>query len=532
MVDITEILTHWHAGRSISQVAHSLGVDRNTVRKYVAPAVAAGIVPGGEPLSALRWAELVHQWFPELVTTELRHPKFAEIAPYHELIEQMLKTNTVTTVHQRLRDERGLDVSIASFRRYVLATMPDRDSLRGQVTVRKDDPAAGEEAQIDYGYLGQWTDPQTGRKRRVWAFVMVLSCSRHLFVRPVVAMPLAAWVEAHVAALGFFGGAPRRLVTDNLKASVISPDLYDPKLNRTYAELASHYGMLVDPARARKPKDKPRVERPIPYVRDSFFAGRDFPSLQAMQDAAVTWSLQVAGRRPCRPLGGAQPLAVFAATERPVLLALPPEPYELAVWSHPKVHADIHITVEGALYSVPWRYVGRRVDARATSRLVEVFCDGELVKTHVRARKGGKRTDWGDFPPEKVAFLERTPAWCRSRAAEAGIHVGRLVSELLSGNALHHLRAAQGVLRLAERYSPDRLDAACARALLVGDPSYRTVKGILAAGTEHAPLAIQPQLPMQIPALLRGPDALIGDLQTPAADRDGHDGADHQGVAG
>jgi hypothetical protein len=267
-------------------------------------------------------------------------------------------------------------------------------------------------------------------------------------------------------------------------------------------------------------------------VRDSFFAGRDFPSLQAMQDAAVTWSLQVAGRRSCRPLGGAQPLAVFATTERPVLLALPPEPYELAVWSHPKVHADIHITAEGALYSVPWRYVGRRVDARATSRLVEVFCDGELVKTHVRARKGGKRTDWGDFPPEKVAFLERTPAWCRSRAAEAGEHVGRLVSELLSGNALHHLRAAQGVLRLAERYSPDRLDAACARALLVGDPSYRTVKGILAAGTEHAPLAIQPQLPMQIPALLRGPDALIGDLQTPAADRDSHDGADHQGVAG
>jgi hypothetical protein len=336
-------------------------VDRNTVRKYVAPAAAAGIVPGGEPISPLRWAELVHQWFPELVTTELRHPKFAEIAPYHELIEQMLKTNTVSTVHQRLRDERGLNVSIASFRRYVLATMPDRDSLRGQVTIRKPDPPPGEEAQIDYGYLGQWTDPASGKRRRVWAFVMVLSVSRHLFVRPVVAMPLAAWIEAHVAALEFFGGVPRRLVTDNLKASVITPDLYDPKLNRTYAELAAHYGMLIDPARARKPKDKPRVERPIPYVRDSFFAGREFASLHAMQDAAVTWSLQIAGRRSCRPLGGAQPLAVFQATERPALLALPRQPYELAVWSHPKVHPDIHITVEGrctrspgAWWAAPW----------------------------------------------------------------------------------------------------------------------------------------------------------------------------------
>ena len=366
MVDITEILVHWHAGRSISEIARSLGVDRNTVRKYTAAAQEAGMQPGDQPLGATRWAEFVREWFPHLVSTELQHPRFAEIAPYHELIGEMLKTNTVTTVHQRLRDERGLGVSITTFRRYVWATMPNHQANRARVTVRKDDPPPGQEAQIDYGYLGQWIDPATGRIRRVWAFVMVLSASRHLFVRPVLAMTLAAWVQAHVGALGFFGGAPRRLVTDNLKASVVRPDLYDPKLNRTYAELASHYGMLIDPARARKPKDKPRVERPIPYVRDSFFAGRDFPSLEAMQQAAVTWSLEVAGRRACRPLGGAQPLAVFQATERPVLLVLPAEPYELAVWATPKVAADCHISVDGALYSVPWRLVGRRVDVRST----------------------------------------------------------------------------------------------------------------------------------------------------------------------
>jgi transposase len=532
VVDVTEILVHWHAGRSVSEVARSLGVDRKTVRKYIAPAVAAGIEPGSEPISLERWAELVHQWFPELHTTELRHPRFGEIAPYHELIREQLAVNTVSTIWQRLRDERGLQASIASFRRYVLATMPDQDALRGQVTVRKPDPPPGQEAQLDYGYLGQWCDPATGKARRVWAFVMVLSTSRHLFVRPVLAMPLAAWIEAHVAALGFFGGAPRRLVTDNLKASVITPDLYDPKLNRTYAELASHYGTLIDPARARKPKDKPRVERPIPYVRDSFFAGRDFPSLAAMQQAAEAWCLKVAGRRACRPLGGAQPLAVFQATEAAALLPLPARPYELAIWSTPKVHPDCHVTVERALYSVPWRYVGRCVDARATTRLVELFADGELVKTHLRARRGGKRTDWNDYPPEKVAFLQRTPAWCRQRAAEAGAHVGRLVAELLAGapGALHHLRAAQAVLRLADRYGPARLDAACARALAVGDPSYRTVKGILAAGLEATllPAETQPATASAIPALLRGPAALVGDLPSPMpAAR--HGGPDHQG---
>jgi transposase len=515
VVDITEILVHWHAGRSVSEVARSLGVDRNTVRKYVAPAVAAGIVPGGEPISPERWQELVRGWFPKLVTTELRHPRFGEIAPYHELIREQLTVNTVSTIWQRLRDEHGLGVSIASFRRYIWATMPDRDAVRGQVTVRKPDPPLGEEAQLDYGYLGQWTDRATGKARRVWAFVMVLSCSRHLFVRPVLAMPLSVWVEAHVAALGFFGGAPRRLVTDNLKASVITPDLYEPRLNRTYAELASHYGMLVDPARAGKPKDKPRVERPIPYVRDSFFAGRDFPSLPAMQQAAEVWCRNVAGRRACRPLGGAQPLAVFQAAEQPALLPLPPTPFELAAWSTPKVHADCHIQVAGALYSVPWRLVGQHVDVRATSKLVEVFSGSELVKTHLRAAKGRKRTDWADYPPEKVAFLERTPTWCRRQATELGSSVARLIAELLAGNALHHLRAAQGVLRLGDRYGPERLDAACARALACGDPSYRTVKGILAAGLDTAPPPAQPATARAVPALLRGAAALVGDLETP-----------------
>lgn len=228
MIDVTEILTHWYAGRTIAEVARSLGLTRDTVRKYLAPAKAAGMVPGGQPVSPEQWAKLVREWFPELVVPELRHPKFAEIAPFDELIRAMVTTNTVATVWQRLRDEHGLAVGLATFRRYLWTTMPDHDAKRAMVTVRKPDPPPGQEAQIDYGYLGRWTDPATGRARRVWAFVMVLSASRHLFVRPVLQMSLAAWIDAHVAAFAFFGGAPRRLVVDNRKAGVLTPDLYDP----------------------------------------------------------------------------------------------------------------------------------------------------------------------------------------------------------------------------------------------------------------------------------------------------------------
>ena len=158
-----------------------------------------------------------------------------------------------------------------------------------------DAPPPGEQAQIDYGRLGMWLDPATGRRRAVWAFVMVLACSRHLFVRPTLVMDQAEWTAAHVEAFAFFGGVPARLVPDNLKTGVDRPDLYDPKINRSYAELAAHYGTLVDPARAAKPKDKPQVERPMPYVRDSFWRGREFTSLAAMRADAL--ALEPRGRR-------------------------------------------------------------------------------------------------------------------------------------------------------------------------------------------------------------------------------------------
>ena len=148
MIDVVEILQHWHAGRSKSQVAASVGVDRATVRKYVAPAEAAGLAPGGPPLSRAEWSELVAGWFPELVEAKARSLTWPVIDAHRERIGDMLKTNTVTTVHQRLRDEHGLTASIASFRRYVWLQFPDRAAAE-RVTVLRPPVPAGEEAQID-----------------------------------------------------------------------------------------------------------------------------------------------------------------------------------------------------------------------------------------------------------------------------------------------------------------------------------------------------------------------------------------------
>jgi transposase len=486
VVDIIEILVHWHAGRSNSEIAQSLDVDRKTARKYIAAAEAAGMSPGGPAVTEERWAELVREWFPELADTRLRQVTWPAIGAHHDYICEQLKAGvTVTTVHQRLRDERGLAVSIASFRRYVAANLPE-ETRRSQVKVLRPYPAEpGAEAQIDYGRLGRWLDPVTGKVRTIWAFVMVLACSRHLFVRPVIRLDQQAWSECHVAAFAFFGGVPARLVPDNLKTGVDRPDLYDPKINRSYAELAAHYGCLVDPARARRPADKPRVERPMPYVRDSLWRGREFTSLAQMQAEAERWSAEVAGHRACRPLDGAAPAVVFAAVEKDALLPLPADPFVLATWATAKIGPDIHARVGKVLYSLPWRHIGKTADVRVTDTMVQFFIGGQLVKTHPR-KAWGKQTDFGDYPPEKIAFHMRTPAWCRKQAARVGPACQQVIADLLADNALYRLRAAQGVVGLADRHDSSRLEAACAKAIAAGDPSYRTIKGILAAGTDRS----------------------------------------------
>ncbi|PXY16718.1 Mu transposase domain-containing protein [Prauserella flavalba] len=280
---------------------------------------------------------------------------------------------------------------------------------------------------------------------------------------------------------------PRRLVPDNLRTGVERTDLYDPKINRSYAELAAHYATLVDPARRGKPKDKPRVERPMPYIRDSFWRGREFTSLQQMQQAALAWCTTVAGRRSSRALQGASPLSVFAEREAAALAPLPRRPFELATWSRGTIGPDIHLKVGKTLYSVPWRHMGRKVDARTTAATVQIFDNGELIATHP-FQAVGKRTEPGHYPPEKVAFQLRNPDWCRTRATELGEHVAAIIEDLLQVNAIFRLRAAQKIIALADTYDPVRLDAACAKATAVGDLTLRTVKGLLAAGLETDPV--------------------------------------------
>ena len=190
-----------------------------------------------------------------------------------------------------------------------------------------------------------------------------------------------------------------------------------------------------------------------------------------MQSNAVRWCRDVAGTRSCRSLDGAAPVAVFAAVEAPALRALPATPFVLATWSTGKVGPDIHVKVGPALYSVPWRLIGQQVHARSTATMVQLVHEGAVVATHVR-RERGRATTVAHYPPERIAFHMRTPTWCREVAQEVGPACAEVVATLLEINALFRLRAAQGVLGLRDKHTPTRLEAACAKAIAVGDPSY------------------------------------------------------------
>jgi len=509
MVQLLELFRHWHAGRSQVQIAAALGLDRKTIRKYLAPALAAGMGPGADGgFDEALWRGLIAGWFPEVVDPSVRAVTWPQIAAHREWIADQLKaTVTVATIAQRLRDDHGVDVSESSVRRYVTTYFAEQVKEAKATPLRGPIPA-GEEAQVDYGKLGMWTDPGTGRRVTVWAFAIILAYSRWLFVQPVVKMDQTSWCASHVAAFEFFGGTPQRIVCDNLKTGVSKPDVYDPQINRAYAELASFYGVLIDPARAFTPKDKARIERPMPYIRDSFFRGRAFDSLAQMQQAAVDWCVQVYGQHSHRGIDGMTPAVLFDKGERDVLTALPPRRFELATYHVGKVAPDCHVKAGKALYSVPWRHIGEAVRVRTCGDVVQVFAGEEVVATHV-LHLSGRSTRLEHYPPHKVAHQLRTVTWCRGQAEQIGEHAVAVVAELSEVNAIHRLRAIQAIVGLRKKYPDDRINAACARSIAVGDVRARTIKGILEAGTEHddtpTPAAPTP------PAFLRGPQAFTGD---------------------
>ena len=493
-VEIQEIIRRWQAGEGYRRISSGTGLSRNTVRKYLAAATVEGIsqdgaVPTADQLSRLA---MMGQSGPRQAET----PSEDLLDPWADQIHRWLTGDRLlmTRIHELLLG-RGCQVSYQSLRRFI---QKRNWSRRSRTTVRMEDTPPGEVAEVDFGRLGMVHDPDTGRRRAVWALIVVLSYSRHCFIWPAFGQTLDDVIAGLESAWAFFGGVPKYLVIDNCPPAVAVADPLHPVFTRGFLEYSQYRGFIADAARVRHPKDKPKVERGVPYARERFFKGGEFSGLADVREQARRWCRDVAGLR-IHGTTRRKPLLVFQDEERQALLLWDGESYEIADWRNAKVHQDHHIQCRSALYSVPSSLCppGQNVEVRMDSKLVHIYHRGQLIKTHLRQVRGGRSTDPEDYPAELSAYTTRAPDRIICKSAELGPAVEEFAQRLFDG-PMPWAKVRQGhkLLRLGERYTAQRLDAACRRALDVDLVDVRRVERILVQALEGE---TAPELPTPLP---------------------------------
>jgi len=377
-------------------------------------------------------------------------------------------------------------------------------------TMRQAHPA-GERMFVDYaGQTIDLTDGRTGEIRPAQIFVAVMGASNYTYAEATLTQTLPDWIGAHVRALAFMGGVPAQLVPDNPKVGVDRANWYEPGLNRTYLDLATHYRTAILPARARKPRDKAKVEVAVLVVERWILArlrNRRFFSLAELNQAIAELVADL-NARPMRKLGVSR-RDLFLELDRPAMKDLPAEPYQYAEWRVRRVGLDYHVDIDGHYYSVPHRLIREQLDARITERTIELFCKGERVAVHMRSAGRGRHTT---IPEHMPSAHRRYAAWTIERigidAAALGPSTAKLTALILESrpHPEQGYRACIGILRLARHYGAERLEAACNRGLEIGARSYSSIQSILKHGLDRRPPrpAAQPERLLDHPNI-RGP---------------------------
>jgi hypothetical protein len=309
---------------------------------------------------------------------------------------------------------------------------------------------------------------------------------------PLFNQQLADVIEGLEATWAFFGGIPRYLVLDNFPAAVIGTDPLNPRLTKGFLEYAQHRRFIADPTRPGHAKDKPKVERQVPYARERFFKGGQFHDLQDLRQQARHWCLEVAGQR-IHGTTRRLPIVVFQEEEKSKLLPYDGEPYNIPDWHTATVHSDHHISYRYAIYSAPYNACppGSKLEVRGDSKLVQLYHRGKLVKVHPRQPRGGRSTDPNDYPPELTAYTLRSPNYLRQKSAELGEAIGAFADKLLSGSMpWSKMRQAYKLLRMGEKYTPTRLNAACEKALAVDLIDVRRLERILLEALEEETMPV------------------------------------------
>jgi transposase len=495
MRKIKEVLRlKWANDLSDRKIAQSCNISRPAVANYVERAEQAGL---SWPLpDTLTDAELERLLFPVLRKSSTIDRVPPDLLKVHQELQK--KNVTLFLLWQEYREQHPKGYQYSWFCDQYRNWLGTRD-LSMRQTHR-----AGEKLFVDYaGQTLPVIDPRTGEIRSAQIFVAVLGASNYTYAEATWSQSLPDWIGSHQRCFTFLGGLSELVVPDNLRSGVTKAHRYEPDLNPTYLEMATHYGVAIVPARVRKPKDKAKAEVGVQIVERWILAAlrnHTFFSLTELNQTIQQLVLKL-NQRPFKKLPGSRS-ELFQSLDKPALKALPLTPYVYAEWKLVRVHIDYHVDIEGHYYSVPYRLVKQQLDARITENTIEVFNKGERVASHLRSWLKGHHTTLDAHRPEAHRhYGDWSPERFISWAEKIGSATCQVITVVLQErrHPEQGYRSCLGILRLAKAYSDARLEAACMRALLLGTCRYKSIESILKHGLDSKPVVIEEEsaLPQQ-----------------------------------
>jgi len=483
MTDYREILRLASMGLSRTSIGVALGYSRNTVADVLRRAQVKGLdFPLPEDMGDKELSDLL---FPERAKNENR--RMPDCEKVHKELGK--KGVTLTLLWEeycnRCRENGEIPYAFTQFRFYY-----HRYAQTEKATMHLNHKP-GELMEVDWaGQTASVTDRMTGEIIPVYVFVATLPYSGYSYVEAFLSQKQESWTTAHIHAFEYFGGTPRIITPDNLKTGVDKADRRAPVINKSYNELAEHYGCAVIPARVRKPKDKPSVEGAVGLITTWIIAAlRDhtFFTLASL-NSAIAERLDDVNKKPFQKKSGSR-LTTFLEEEKEYLNPLPKERYELAVWKKATPGFNYHIEVDKSFYSVPYEYIKHEMDVRVTLSVVEVFYNSLRVCSHSRVygKHGQYRTIPEHMPEKHKTRTEWNAERFLSWAATIGENTKTVIKAILCSHKIEQqgYRACIGILKLADRHGTARLEAACEKALsYTPSPSYKTVDAILKSGSD------------------------------------------------
>jgi transposase len=496
---IRDVLRLSAAGMSKRQIAASLGVSATAAGECIRRARRAGLA---WPLpNELSDEELERRLYPLPTAAKDRRPRPDWAAIHRELRRPGVTLQLLWEEHRAVHsDGYGYSRFCELYRAWEARLSP---------TMRQNH-VAGERMFVDYaGTTLAVIDASTGEARWAQLFVAVLGASNYTYAEATWTQGLSDWIGAHTRAFAFVGGVSAMVVSDNLRSGITKACFYEPQVNRTYAEMAAHYGTAIIPARPYRARDKAKVEVAVQIATRFIIAklrNRQFFALSALNGAVAELVEQI-NTRVSRHLGASR-RALFEELERSALKPLPAEPYVFAEWKQCRVGLDYHVEIDKHYYSVPHQLLREKVWARITARTIEVFHRGKRVAAHVRSSSNRKHTTVREhMPSSHQRYADWTPERLRRQAGAIGRHTAALVEIILRERAHPEqgFRACVGIVRLAKSYGRERLEAACGRAIEIGARSYSSVNSILKNDIDRR----RPVMPADGPAIahdnIRGP---------------------------